>query len=137
MLCTDLPTQAFLKKKAGYRLLGSKNSPELMDENYWFENDANDILRLELDPASSLYEKLYNSGNYHVSIELDADLDCYGVECNLDTIRVVKVGSYFYEYVQRACVQQSFYNDGKQIMLRDNYRRGTMCANPSLPHARK
>jgi hypothetical protein len=108
-----------------------------MEDNYWFDDDANDILRLELNSTSQLYEKLYNAGNYHVYVELDTDLDCLGVECIVDTIRVVKVGSYFYEYVQQPCVQQSFYNDGKQIMVRDNYRMGTMCANPALPHARE
>ena len=84
-----------------------------MEDISWFADDANDILRLELNSTSQLYEKLYNAGAYHVYVELDTDLDCLGVECNLDTIRVVKVGSYFYEYVQQPCVQHAFYNNGK------------------------
>jgi hypothetical protein len=42
----------------------------------------------------------------------------------------------YYEFVERACVQMSFYDNGKQIQLYDNYRHGQMCANPDIPQAR-
>lgn len=139
MLCTDLPAQSFLKKGAGYRLLGGKTSPELMNDPSYFDDDNNNILWVQLDPASPLYKKLYNSGNYQVFVELDTDLVCTPntVECDVDTLRVVQVSSVYYEFVERPCVQQAFYNNGKQIQLRDNTREGSMCANPSLPHARE
>ena len=126
-LCTDLPSKSFLKKSAKYRLLGGKSSPELMKDPSWFDNDDNGILRAELDPSSSLYQKLFNNGNgYQLLVELDTDLTCYGVECKVDTLRVVKVNNVYYEYVERPCVQLAFYNNGKQIQLRQNKYRGQM-----------
>jgi len=140
LLCKDLPAQSFLKKGAGYRLLGGKSSPDLMRDPTFFAEDAsNAILRVELDISSQLYQRLYNSGNYEVSVELEVDLICTTgtVECDVDTLRVVKVGSIYYEYVERPCVQMAFYDNGKQIQLRDNYRRGQMCANTDLAQARE
>ena len=137
VLCTDLPNKSFLKKGARYRLLGGSSSPELMtDPSYFSKDQTYNILRAELDPSSDLYQKLHNGGNYELNVELKNDLVCKGIECDVDTLRVVKVGSVYYEFVQRPCVQLAFY-DGKQIQLRDNYRQGQMCANPNLPHARE
>ena len=127
LLCQDLPRQSFLKKGAKYRLLGGKSSPELTEDPTFFIGDAtNDILRVELDPTSSLYQRLYNGGNHETMVELEHDFVCTPgtVECNVDTLRVVKVGAVYYEFVERPCVQLAFYENGKQIQLRDNYRRG-------------
>ena len=137
LLCKDLPDKSFLKMGAGYRLLGGKSSPELMKDPSFFSDDAiNSILRVELTQGQ-LYDRLHNGGNYELYVTLENDLTCTGVECEVDTLRVVKVGSIYYEYVERPCVQMAFYDNGKQIQLRDNYRRGQMCANPELPHARE
>jgi uncharacterized protein (DUF1501 family) len=138
-LCSDLPDRAFLKAGAKYRLLGGKSLPELMkDPSFFSKDELYTILRMDLDPLSSnLYQKLHNGGNYKVLVTLDTDIICHGAECNVDTLRVVKVGGVYYEYVERPCVQMAFYDNGKQIMLRDNYRRGSMCANPDLTHARE
>lgn len=139
LLCTDLPAQSFLKKGAGYRLLGGQSSPELMKDPSYFADDSNDILRAELSPSSALYQRLYNDGNYEVFVELENDLTCNTgtFECDVDTIRVVKLGSVYYEFVERPCVQMAFFDNGKQIQLRENYQRGQMCANADLAHARE
>ena len=137
MLCTDLPNQSFLKRGARYRLLGGSSSPELMKDPIYFATDTTTILRAELSPSSALYQRLYNGGNFELNVELENDLSCNGIECNVDTLRVVKVGSMYFEFVQRPCVQLAFYDKGKQIQLRDNYRYGQMCANSNLPHARE
>ena len=119
--------------------MGGKPSPELMNDPVDFDNDANGILRLELSPTSALYQKLYNGGNYEMSVELDIDLPCTTgtAECDVDTVRVVKVGNVYYEFVERPCVQLSFFDTGKQIMVRNSEFQGTMCANSELAHARE
>ena len=141
-LCVDLPERPFLKKGATYRLLGGKPTPELMKDPSYFDKEENDILRLAPNVNSDLYQKLYNNGNYKLTVELDADLTCdlndpVAVECKVDTARVVQVGAIYYEYVERPCVQLAFYENGKQVMLRSNTKRGTMCANADLAHARE
>lgn len=108
-----------------------------MKDTSFFEDDTNDILRLELETSSALYQKLYNGGSYKLFVELENDIPCTAVECKVDTLRVVKVDSVFYEYVEHPCVQMSFYNNGKQIMGYSNNRRATMCANSELTHARE
>ena len=117
--------------------MGSKSSPELMNDPSYYEDD--DVLRLELSPTSALYQKLYNGGNYDMSVELDTDLPCTAgtAECVVDTVRVVKVENVYYEFVERPCVQLSFFEKGKQIMVSTNKVRGTMCANSELAHARE
>mmetsp|Transcript_30664 Transcript_30664/g.64801 ORF Transcript_30664/g.64801 Transcript_30664/m.64801 type:complete len:611 (+) Transcript_30664:516-2348(+) len=124
VLCKDLPAQSFLKKDAGYRLLGGKDSP-------FFEDDENRILRVELEPSSALYQRLHNGGDYELFVKLENDIPCTPgtVECSVDTLCVVKLGSIFYEFVERP------YNNGKQIQQYNDNRRGQMCANPGLSHA--
>lgn len=139
LLCTDLPAQSFLKKGAGYRLLGGIPSPELMkDPSIFNSTTPGEILRAELIPVSQLYQTLHNS-NRKAFVTLGNNLVCTPgtFECLVDTIRIVKVGSIYYEFVERPCVQLGFYNNGKQIQLRDNWRRGQMCANSDLAHARE
>lgn len=109
LLCSELPDQAFLKKGAGYRLLGGKSSPELMKDPDFFADDSNGILRVELDQSSELFQTLHNGGNLKMFVELQTDHTCTvnTVECKVDTLRVVKVGSVYFEYVERPCVQVS------------------------------
>merc|ERR1719266_2104152 len=70
------------------------------------------------------------------AIVLDRDLPCgsNGVECTIDTPRVVQVNDHtFYEYVRIPCVALSFFNDAKTISgWRQHYG---MCGNPKLPQA--
>ena len=142
LLCSDLPAQPFLKAGARYRLLGGQKSPELMSDPSFFLDTSYDILRLELTQGP-LYGRLFNGGNYEVSVELESDLICIqGPECGIDTLRLVKVGSVYYEYVERPCVQFAFYDNGKQISTRNSYvtagdGMGQICGNPDLPHARE
>jgi hypothetical protein len=127
-LCQDLPSMAFLKSGARYRLLGGSSAPELMKDPSYFTRDVTyNFTRAELDPSSQLYQRLYNGVSYEMNVVLDSDLTCVGIECQVDTFRVVKVGSVYYEYIQRPCVQLAFYNDGKQIQLYENTRQGQMC----------
>ena len=139
VLCKDLPDRSFLMKGATYRLLGGKSLPDLMQDPDEFADDANNlILRVELDQSSQLYEILNNGGNYKLTVELTDNLSCKGIECNVDTLRVVKVGTVYYEFVQQPCVHLGFYQEGKKIQLRDSsQKQGQMCADPQLAHARE
>ncbi|KAL7461376.1 hypothetical protein ACHAXS_001795, partial [Conticribra weissflogii] len=103
----------------------------------YFADPANTVLRAELDPTSALYLRLYNGGNFELDVFLENDLTCNGIECNVDTFRVVKVGNVYYEFVEKPCVQMAFYQNAKRIQGRDNTKQGQMCANPDLPHARE
>jgi hypothetical protein len=164
MLCENLPDKPFLKKGARFRLLGGNSAPEMTkDPSYFSQDSIYNISRAELSTSSQLYQRLSNGGNYEMSVVLENDLICDGIECTVDTLRVLKVGSIFFEFIPNPCVQLAFYNDGKQIQLYDNYRccdhncsvlyfisiaishsadilhslrQGQMCANPALANAR-
>jgi len=136
-LCVDVNYKSFLKKGAHYRLLGGSSSPEMTKDPSYFSDPANSVLRAELDPTSALYLRLYNGGDYELDVLLENDMTCTGIECNVDTLRVVKVGNVYYEFVEKPCIQLAFYRDAKRIQGRDNRNQGQMCANPDLPHARE
>jgi hypothetical protein len=139
-LCSS-SDQSFLKKGAQYRLLGGKSTSELMRDPSFFTSTimSGEVLRAVLTPSSQLYQELYNGGDYKLSVTLENDLVCTPgtLECQVDTLRIVKVGSVYYEFVEVPCVQLSFYNNGKQIQLTDSWRRGQMCANPALAQAQE
>lgn len=92
----------------------------MKDPSYFAQDATYNITRVELSSSSQLYQLLMNGG---MTVTLEDDLVCAGIECSVETMRVVKVGSIYYEYVQPPCVQLAFYNDGKQIQLYDNYRQ--------------
>lgn len=121
-LCADLPDKHFLKKGASYRLLGSHSFPDLhVEPEDWAE--STDVVRLQLSESSDLYQVLCNpdgSGtcDYRGKIVLDSDLVCHGMECGIDTPRVIDVGGIFYEYVRMPCVNQAFFNGGRALKPR-------------------
>ena len=140
-LCVDLPERMFLRKGAKYRLLGPNPLPELMKDNPDFANSDLSIKHFVLAPGP-LHSALGQVGSeYKAVVVLDSNLLCTGAECDVDTVRVVKVedgGSdshVYYEYVAPACVQHAFYNDAKGVARYFRSEEGNMCANPHLPHA--
>jgi len=137
-LCVDLPARSFLKQGAKYRLLGGTSRADLNARAPEYADPKNDILQAELNQESKLYKALFNDGDYKLTVELENDLICNGIECQVDTLRVIKISNVFYEFVERPCVQMAFYNGGKKIQQRYNRKsHSQMCANPSLPHARE
>ena len=144
--CTDLPDKSFLKKGATYRLLGGSTAPQLMKDNSGLSDDiVEDKADLNISRAisrfvlhnetSQLYQELYNGGQYKLTVVLTSDLACDNKECLVDTVRVVKVDSVYYEFVEQPCLQMSFYNGAKQIQARANMRPAQQCADPRLPVA--
>ena len=139
-LCVDMPTRAFLRVGAKYRLLGGSSTPRLQeDPASWDKDDS--IFRMILNPFgnSALREELCHPVNgectYPSIIELPSNLVCHEMECKVDTVRVVQVAQgVFYEYVRQACVQLAFYEGAKKVFSgNDSFN---MCANPKMPVAR-
>lgn len=133
-LCVDRPARQFLRKGAKYRLLGSSAIPELMfDDSRYTE-------RFELDEtSSSLQARLCNEmgGNcqFPSEVELDTNLPCDKLECDVDTVRVVHVATgVFYEYIEPPCVEHPFFDNAMKL----NLQKATdpaICGNPLLPIA--
>jgi len=116
-LCTDLPPQDFLRSGATYEFIGTSGEASLaLDE----EN-------------SELYDKLCASSsvetpcNYSPTVILDENLRCYGVECDLEFINVVKVGGASYKYIPRRCVSLQFFNEGRTTAV---YGWREICLDP-------
>ena len=105
-------------KGATYRLLGSSFISELSTMKV-IARGSQSIKIFELNQASPLFRKLCGQGNCTaaLSVTLDQTLPCYGNECQIDMIQVVKLaGNLFYEYVRPACVNFPFFNSGSLTM---------------------
>ncbi len=138
-LCVDLPDKMWLRKGATYRLLGSKHTPELMEDDPAYKNDLT-MKHFVLEAGSNLKEALCNAdanGNcqYAMSVTLESSLSCTGKECEADTARVVDAGEgIYYEYISPTCVEQAFYSNAKKIIFKDRMKDSS-CANPVLAYA--
>ncbi|CAK0846847.1 unnamed protein product, partial [Prorocentrum cordatum] len=91
-LCSDLPTRAFLLEGARYRFVG-------------YAYSGADLL--VLSSSSALYASL---AQIRLSVELNSSVSCYAEECVVNTLRVVKVGEGYYQYVRPTCVNLYFFN---------------------------
>merc|ERR1712232_141554 len=101
--------------------MGSSSIPELISDPPEWANDIN-AKRLILEKSSSqwkdyafLYTHLCNPDGYgkcqpENMVELKNDLECHGVECEVDTLRTVQVApGLFYEYIPVPCVNHVFF----------------------------
>ena len=130
-LCSDLPNQHFLKKGATYRLLGAKANPDALRKSVWIGTAP--VKRVSLDFASSTLASLLQGGKNKVI--LTEDIDCFGVECDLQEPRTIEVADgLWYEYIRPPCVNHAFFNNGKSIYSIKNF--GTVgqmqCGNPAV-----
>jgi len=136
-LCAELPLRSFLRKGARFRLLGSSSRPELQyEDSSWATND--DVTRFTLDEESDLYGLLCAAGSegctFPALVTLEDNLDCYGDECKIETMTVIKLGSFsiYYEYVQQPCVDLAFINNAKKVQhIWGRY----ICGDPRKPMA--
>jgi len=139
-LCHHIPSRPFLRKGAKFRVLGEKSRPELQVENSNFIlND--DVVRLTLDPNSPLYQVLCaesdGSCTFPSVVTLDTNLNCFGVECEIEMISVLKMGGLgdrkiHYEYVRSPCVDLAFMSDALMVQHEDG---SYVCGNPKNPIA--
>jgi cullin-associated NEDD8-dissociated protein 1 len=134
-MCADLPERGFLRKGALFRYIGSSGLPdksvdpdEYLYEYEYGENSKNkriNITRVNLRAGTSaLHAALCNATSegecrFRSEVVLAHDLQCDGVECNLDMANVVQLPnaakdskgrSYHvrFEYVRPACVEMAF-----------------------------
>ena len=138
-LCSDFPSKSFLRRGATYRFLGSSSLPELMSDPADFSTQET-VTRIVLNQTSSLQTLLCNkdeTGNciFQNSVTLSHNYNCTGIECEVDTLRVVQVtANAYYEYVPPPCVNFIFYDDPVKISPRYSTDK-VMCADPRLPVA--
>lgn len=117
-LCSDLPSQHFLKAGATFLFLGADSSPgRHKDTSTWYRSAAK---RLRLSENSPLGERLCSMTGgectFPTKVILDQDLPCSGIECELDSLRTFEVRpGHFYEYIRSPCIHQAFYNNAKQM----------------------
>ena len=127
-LCVDLPKKMFLREGAKWRYLGTYPLSQLQTDHHSFAHSANLVV---LDQMSALYGVLCNEQEgtcrYKSSVVLSRNLVCNGVECDIESARVVKVKDVFYEYVQPACASFDFFENGKKAMKA--VRRGARCVD--------
>jgi len=133
-LCVDIPDNFFLQKGAKYRLLGSSTVLELQSNPSSTVNAS--TTSLTLSSRSQLYAKLCDPVMARGSkcrlqneVVLDENIVCDGLECKVDTLRLVQVtDTVYFEYVEPPCVKFAFYKNAKKISTSMNTE--AMCANP-------
>ena len=137
-LCADFPGKMFLRFGARYDYLGDSNLPKFSNDPVQFLTDPS-TKKFVLPDNSHLRLKLCNPDQkgtcrYSSTVVLASDLPCFGLECNVETVRVVQVGDVFYEYVRRPCVHSAFFNNAIKV-IRSVDTEPITCANPALLEA--
>ena len=116
-LCRDLPPRMFLLKGAKWRYVGTSPLSQLQDDPDSLASPSS--LRIVLGAASQLYDVLCSplggKCRYKSEIVLARNLACHHKECDVLTVRTVKVGGAYYEYVPPACTDLAFFNNGVKI----------------------
>jgi len=148
-LCSDLPKKQFLNIGAKYILLGSSAIPEYqtVDEWWkesWWKANNNVLVSFSLNKtSSSLYAALCNAGadgkcRFQSVVTLNQRLSCKDQECLVDEPRSVLVSDnppIYYEYIRPACVELTFYSNGRLVRDNSGYVWPGICANPVVDKA--
>jgi hypothetical protein len=120
-LCSQLPPKIFLKQGAKFRFIGSTNVPVMNARRSLFPLNRN----------SCLYGALCNpngSRNCELKsvVKLASDIECFGVECEVDMLRTVELSlnstqKVYYEFIRPPCVELEFPESGVTTF---NYTKG-------------
>jgi hypothetical protein len=135
MICADLPYQMFLREGARYRLLGNEKESRL--QHVQRESQGNVVVHV-LDASSELAAELCQDSNgkcqFPSSVELNLNINCFGVECGLGIVQIVQVRDIYYEYLKPACINFPFFNTGKTVLkrLEDGSDTGSGCVDETL-----
>ena len=146
-LCIDQGARAFLRVGAKYRYLGrDRRTPDLSFGFDWTTRpNANADNAPPFAPvagASALFEALCNAAapatapcRFAPTIVLSSQLPCHGVECTVDTVRLVQINAsgalYYYEYEPPPCVSLAFVGDGRFVdNLHGTELRDRLCMEP-------
>lgn len=142
-LCEELPPRAFLRKGAVFRYVGTTPAPgmhaQLDPETFTTPHS----LWLELSAASSpLHAALCDRDpatdacRLKSRVQLPVSLACHALECNVDTVRIVRVdrsahqAPVYYEYLRQPCVRMMFAERGFAVVDRAMSRAA--CADERL-----
>lgn len=88
---------------------------------------------LRFDRAQRELTTAIDRSTFAREVVLDEHLPCAGVECAVDTARVVQLvtnrtNMTWFEYVRPPCVDLAFFNGARQVSARQH--SDTMCADP-------
>jgi len=141
-LCSELPSQHYLKKGAKYVLHGWTSALGSFYDTVAYGNNSK--AREHFTPSSnssSLFTELCaadsESGKctFPPVVVLNHSVSCSGpVECEADTLRVVKMvdpldnETLYYTYEEKPCVQLLYFNNGRVVMQKSQLQ----CADPNL-----
>lgn len=122
-LCEKLPERSFLRAGAKFEYLGA----------YEPEN------AVEISSTSQLYLALCQTDGsmctFPSKVTLSSNLVCDGVECEVDSVKVVKLSNNgklgLYKYEAAPCVQLAFFSGGFTVRQRNNNGAG-YCGNPEV-----
>ena len=107
-------------------------------------NNDPELYRLVLRETSELFAELCNPKTANgtdcqfpgrVTLETNLDCEIDAPECDVDTIRTVRVQTnpfpIYYEYVRQPCVEQAFFNDAKKVKdwTSSDQVQNSMCAD--------
>jgi hypothetical protein len=145
-LCNALPARAFLRQGATYVYRGYKmpKSPRQPTGEHWNFQDHN-IGSVPVNPATStLFQQLCAPGasgacQFPSVVTLTSSIPCDGVECEVDTVRVIQIvtggETVYYEYEHIECVYLAFYDNPKMIKSSSSWGNQVMCADPTVAAA--
>lgn len=121
-MCSEIPSDSFLKKNAKYRLIGKAKQSDI-------QKISSDVTIPILDKSSYLFEKLckrnrFGSCSYPGVVYLDENLPCSGIECNLSNPQIVHIGdNVHYEYIKPPCVNFPFSKNSHMYVAIDSSGR--------------
>lgn len=138
-LCQDLPRDSFLQKGAKWKLLGKSRLPQeqelLLIKGSLSDGNHTTVKVTKLSSSSALFKELcrpiYGICTYPSIVELSDNIKCEGLECDLDNVKVVEVGTgVFYEFMHHACIQFPFFVNGKLVSKsRSNVYEQSKCVD--------
>merc|ERR1719450_185763 len=120
-ICSDLPAHAYLRAGSKFEFLG----------HFYEGGDEFHVLE-----TSDLYQALCLSpGNglpcrFNLTVELQSSLTCHASECQADALRILQVGTGFYEYIPPTCVDLYFFNGQTTDHGESRRRSRVACMNP-------
>ena len=125
-LCADFGERPFLRHGARYSYLGTNPRPKLQ----YVSTGTDGVPIVQLNNSSSaLYHKLCHSHtsssggcDFASEVTLNANLECDGVECEVDTAVVVQVTdrakTVYYEFEHPACTVLTFTHGPTQRLMK-------------------
>ncbi len=137
MLCSDLPSRAFLRKGATYRLLGKSKESSL--QHIPTSDKQGDFAVTILSSDSNLRTRLCSDRESECQfpslVTLDESLTCKGAECNLVRLQIVQVSeNIYYEYLRPPCVEFAFFSPGHLVTWGDP-KYGSRCVSRTSQQA--